>query len=151
MQFILADLVINNSHQGIQVWGFVQTNTGIVAACMPALRPFFQHLAESISSRSRTRGPIHDINRQSGYLKQNDSEVVGGSHSLQSVRRGEHVIRLKEYPDSRCLEAGNTTKVISRNDKTWVDGGREGDSGSEDGILPFHGTRIVRTTEIAVT
>lgn len=133
-----------NSQQGIQTWGFVQTNVGIVAACMPALRPLFSFLADSISSRGRSRAPSHG-NRagHSGYYRQNDSSGAAGS-GLRSIGRDGNSIPLKDYPGASGLEAGNKTKITIRENKNW------GDSGSEEGILPYQGTGIVRTTEFIV-
>jgi hypothetical protein len=88
------------------------------------------------------------MNGHSGYLRQNDSAIAGGSSGLRSVGRDGDAIYLKDYPSAKGLEAGNRTKISTREDKSWVDGA--GDSGSEEGILPYQGVGIVRTTEFTV-
>lgn len=101
---------------------------------MPALRPLFSFLADSISTKGRSRG--HSNNNglgQSGYFKHS-----AGANGGRSTGTDSEAMDMKDYPENGGLEAGHHTNI------------RVGDSESEEGILPYQGNRIVKTSEFIV-
>lgn len=93
-----------NRTQGVQMWGFVQLNVSIIAACMPALRPLFSFLGDVVSSRNRTRGKQTGVtsgqNARSGYFRQYDSSGGTGmkGSGLRSFAEGVDTVQLGAYP-----------------------------------------------------
>ncbi|KAH6659727.1 hypothetical protein BKA67DRAFT_545547 [Truncatella angustata] len=123
------------------IWNYAELHTGIIAACLPALRPLFSSILENTSRRLRATGYMYGSSRygnkygsktnpRSGYQRQDDEGV--GLESLQRNNR---------------LEEGTYKARIMTTNGTNVSHGE--DDSSEDGILPPHG--VVKTTEIVVT
>ncbi|KAL2062515.1 hypothetical protein VTL71DRAFT_6781 [Oculimacula yallundae] len=136
-------------HQGIQTWGFLQLNISIIAACMPALRPLFRFLADTITTRNRTRSKSTP---HSGYFRHTDSTNSGTG--MEGGRQSQHNLELGDYPTtdtkskSDC-KGENITLVTTKIDNYSIAFPNRNDS--QETILPIQGSDvIVRTTEFTV-
>lgn len=130
-----------------------ELHTGIVAACLPALRPLFSSLLENTSRRLRATGYLpYDSSlaaryghgshkygsRRSNYHRQDEDAM--GLHSLSSQHR--------KHLEDGGGGAGYNARVTSTNG-TGVSRGDDGSS--EEGILPPPRGAVIKTTQIVVT
>ncbi|KAK6214457.1 hypothetical protein LQW54_004364 [Pestalotiopsis sp. IQ-011] len=131
-----------------------ELHTGIVAACLPALRPLFSSLLENTSRRLRATGYLpYDSSlaaryghgshkygsRRSNYHRQDEDAV--GLHSLSSQHR-------KHLEDGGGGAGGYNARVTSASGA----GVSRGDDGSgEEGILAPPRGAVIKTTQIVVT
>lgn len=104
----------------------VETNTGIIAGSLPALKPMFKRILQSYGSGSRSYG--HD------------------SHKLQSLsQRGIRKDTDAAHDDIEAFVMGrgkSPNVVIARRSQANT---------SEESILPNHGPGILRTTMVTVS
>ncbi|KAL2062161.1 hypothetical protein VTL71DRAFT_6427 [Oculimacula yallundae] len=144
--------------QSVQMWGYVQLNVSIIASCMPALRPLFSWLSDTMSSGHRSRGTGAQVNTRSGYFRQYDTSGTGkrtnNGSGLRSFGVGdtEHDVPLQDMKAGNAAFVSTNARQKNDSDKSWID--TEGDSGSEREILSGGGnhshTGIVRTTEVTI-
>ncbi|OXV07189.1 hypothetical protein Egran_05048 [Elaphomyces granulatus] len=110
----------------LTIWIVVETNTGIIAGSLPALKPIFKKVLQSYGSGSRSYG--HD------------------SHKLQSLsQRGNRKDTDATHDDIEAFVMGrgkSPNVVITRRSQANT---------SEESILPNHGPGILRTTVVTVS
>jgi len=149
-----------------QIWNDVELNTGILAACLPALRPLFAFLLETAtalrsrglsSSGAKGRYYIHPDDVRLGSIpsrstlgKQGYGVTVSGGGLVDNVR--------KIHSQPSFTSSGPTSKLEASIG--------ENDTGSEEDIMPMQiqttrvqlpgqrdrsGNGILRTTEVMVS
>ncbi|OBT80418.1 hypothetical protein VF21_00862 [Pseudogymnoascus sp. 05NY08] len=143
-----------NFHNAYALWNYAELSVGVIAACLPALRPLFAFLLDKASSTFASGQPglstrhkyymqSNDINL-SAVGKQNDTEAPRGDGrygvSVTSNGRDFYEERVPRRPMGK-LEQSLT----------------EGEGDSDENILPIQdverhaNNRIVKTTEVRVT
>jgi hypothetical protein len=147
----------------------IELNTGILAACLPALRPLFTWLLETAAAlktsglRSRT-GPNGARHR---YYVQEDDIKLGSLPSRSTLTKQSYGVsvsggKMGSSDDERTLYGQGSARGSGPMSKLEESIG-ENDSGSEENILPAQQTRvhmprerdqgrgIVRTTEVLIS
>lgn len=139
-------------------------HVGIIAACLPTLKPLFAQFFGQISnyafSRDRT-GRSANTNtpfRSTGYMKHSDSQF-SDSVALKEVNNGSQMY--SGNPDEGGQNAAHNSNVyqvgISRSgSKHWRTQSAAGESDDsilahDDSRTPARGMVILRTTEVNVT
>lgn len=140
-------------------------NTGILAACLPTLRPLFAALLETATAiKSNPRGRSNISGAGGKYYIQNELEMTPSRSTLSRPGYGVTVIGgpLMEG-EKRLYRQGSATSdgPMSKLEASI----EESDSGSEENILPVrvpmrarivrrsdkNDNGIMRTTEVVVT
>ncbi|KAL3422024.1 integral membrane protein [Phlyctema vagabunda] len=62
-------------HNSYQVWNDIEFNTGILAACLPSLRPLFSFLSDTVSSIAQRSGLRSHTNPAHHYYQQQEDDV----------------------------------------------------------------------------
>ncbi|KAI1845733.1 hypothetical protein JX265_000088 [Neoarthrinium moseri] len=132
------------------IWNYAELHTGIIAACLPALRPLFASILESTSRHLRSAGyvgsrygnkygtnGVTSRSTRNGYLRQEDDAI--GLDSLRKTGR---------LDDSSMYKARVTS---TNNGGSGRRAGNDDDS-SEDGLIlqPTKGA-ITKRTQIVVS
>jgi hypothetical protein len=124
-------------------------NIGIVAACLPTIKPLFITFFEKARALTagRTAGRTHDL---SGYLEQRDPS----GHSLDQLSGAKgpynaHVVSMHE-----------PRKLFRTDEEGYVHWDAPSKNGSESDEIPLHGWRagegergraIIKTSEVHVS
>jgi len=118
----------------LTIWVVTECNTGIIAACLPCLKPLFRHILET-SRGYGSRGSRGGYWSRDGY-----GRSKGNAHSLHTFRQG-------DLSGSKA----NTSVVTSKVLKSQNDGVLDLEDDSIENILPFQSTgAIMKTTVVAV-
>ncbi|KAL0934006.1 uncharacterized protein CTRU02_210805 [Colletotrichum truncatum] len=127
--------------QGIQFWGFLQLQTGIVAACAPALKPLVSRMLklssyddythETYGDQSRRTRIGEGTNQTQGPRDQYELDNLGDSDSALSNTKGETTTTAEFYKNATRDGAGSEERIL--------------DSGQSHGLKG-----IVKTTEVTV-
>ncbi|KAF1919788.1 hypothetical protein BDU57DRAFT_440645 [Ampelomyces quisqualis] len=142
------------------IWQQVEMHIGILAACLPTLRPlfasFFGHVCTITRGRTTGSNGISTPFNSSGYVKHSEGNA-GNSFPMKNIRKGSQSAARSPYDEEMILD--KETYI------TMTNGGRRtrrcsqvGDS--DEGILSHEhrrlegltrGMGIIRTTEVSVT
>jgi hypothetical protein len=140
------------------IWQQVEMHIGILAACLPTLKPLFASFFGQIRTftKGRTTGSngVSTPFRSNGYVKQNDA---GNSFAMKNMSEGSQSQLRSPYDEDVILgkESYSVTTNGGRRDRRHS---RAGDS--DESILSHdhrrsngmpRGMAIVRTTEVSVT
>jgi len=109
----------------LTIWVVTECNTGIIAACLPCLKPMFKRILEK---SSWMYGSSRSNNRTN-------------NHSLHTF--GPHQVRGSKYQSSVTA-----SHITSKSAKVQLEG--MGDNLSEESILPLQTNAITKTTEVMV-
>jgi hypothetical protein len=145
------------------IWQQVEMHIGIIAACLPTMKPLFANFfgqMRSLATKGRTTGSNSTPFRSNGYMKHNDmrpsdnfamKNMSGGSQSTGRDPYSENAVLGKE---TYTVQAGRG-RALSRpkseageSDETILD--HEITMGERRSVLP-RGMMIVRTTEVNVS
>lgn len=118
-----------------------ELHTGIIAACLPALRPLFSSFLETASRGLRATGYMYGSSRY-GNRYGSKSNNRSGYHRQEDAVGLENLQRMNRTEDNTMYKAN----VTSTNET----GISRGDDSSEDGILPPKGA-VIKTTHISIT
>ena len=139
-------------------------NTGILAACLPTLRPLFASLLETANAFSRSGIRPHGT-RQHYFLQEEDVKLATipsrstiGKHSygVSVMAAGR---RASGSEDGSTVHGRGSLSPMSKLEQNVIDN----ESGSEETILPIHSNArvhlpprdvrrgIMRTTEVMVS
>lgn len=105
-------------HDSYAMWNNIELHVGIIAACLPALRPLFAVLLDGAKKASRTVLGSSSAGRQHQYYVQDDS---GGGIKLSSLGNG-GLANLNKYD----------VRVTTRSHSTPLKGSRIGGGDSEE-------------------
>ncbi|KAK0664703.1 hypothetical protein DIS24_g215 [Lasiodiplodia hormozganensis] len=168
-------------HDSFNVWNYIELNIGIVAACLPALKPLFNWFLETARAITSSGGRSGNRRRTGysgygsrstahGYMKQQDSFAMASiSRSRADAELGKvdpYVAKVsvgvkevdRELPlasDASRDSGGAVSKASKEGEKEWDSEARKT---SDDGILSHaggsprpRGRVILRTTEVHVS
>jgi hypothetical protein len=130
------------------VWQIVEMNIGIVAACLPTIKPLFITFFEK--ARALTAGRTGRSHDRSGYLEQRDPS----GHSLDhlSGAKGPYNALVVSMPEPR--------KVFRTDDEGYVHWDAPSKNGNEGDEIPLHGWQasegatgraIIKTSEVHIS
>ncbi|MCJ1316300.1 hypothetical protein MMC15_001621 [Xylographa vitiligo] len=114
------------------IWNSIELSVGIIAACLPSLRPLFKNLLETTRSYTGSRNRITDYAAHSSRHKFHRQDDSGLEYGLGALPQKEPVVRIS---------------TIAGVHSPGVGGGRRTDS--EESIL-HHAQGITKTTDITV-
>ncbi|KAF2997257.1 hypothetical protein E8E14_001573 [Neopestalotiopsis sp. 37M] len=135
------------------IWNFAELHTGIVAACLPALRPLFSSILENTSRRLRATGYLYD----SGGRFANKYGGSRSNHNRSGYHRHDDAVGLsslhrKHLEEGEVDIGGLYNARVTSTGSTGVSRHGVGDDSSEEGILPPPPRgAVIKTTQIVVT
>ncbi|KAH7395060.1 hypothetical protein DE146DRAFT_633419 [Phaeosphaeria sp. MPI-PUGE-AT-0046c] len=141
------------------IWQQVEMHIGILAACLPTLKPlfatFFGQIRTFTKGRSNGSNGISTPFKSSGYVKQDDA-YGNSSFALKDMSDGSQSQPRSPYDEDVVL--GKDLYTVKTN--VGRRARRQSDAGESDESILGHGNRrsdglrgmaIVRTTEVSVT
>ncbi|KFX93213.1 hypothetical protein V490_04954 [Pseudogymnoascus sp. VKM F-3557] len=150
------EAVDGNFQNAYALWNYAELGVGIVAACLPALRPLFAFLLDKASSTFASRQAGLST-RHKYYMQSNDINLSAvGKRDDSEGQRGDGRYGVSVTSNGRDFyEDRMPRRPMGKLEQSLTEG--EGDS--DENILPIqdverHGggnNRIVKTTEVRVT
>ncbi|KFY07700.1 hypothetical protein V492_06903 [Pseudogymnoascus sp. VKM F-4246] len=145
-----------NFHNAYALWNYAELAVGIIAACLPALRPLFAFLLDKASSTFASGQPGLST-RHKYYMQSNDINLSAvGKRNDSEGQRGDGRYGVSVTSNGRDFyEDRMPRRPMGKLEQSLTEG--EGDS--DENILPIqdveaHGrgnNRIVKTTEVRVS
>ncbi|KFY74220.1 hypothetical protein V499_05718 [Pseudogymnoascus sp. VKM F-103] len=144
-----------NFHNAYALWNYAELCVGIIAACLPALRPLFAFLLDKASSTFASGQPGLST-RHKYYMQSNDINLsaVGKKGGDSETPRGDGRYGVSVTSNGRDFyEERMPRRPMGKLEQSLTEG--EGDS--DENILPIQdverhaNNRIVKTTEVLVT
>lgn len=113
---------------GLTIWTTTELNVGIIAACVPCLKPLFKALLHSSGYRSTSKNKPNTRT----YALQGSGKAT--KDASRAAERGESY-QMQSYKS----EIGSNTRKVYP------------DNVSEDSLLAFEGTGIVKTMQVDIS
>lgn len=144
-----------NFHNAYALWNYAELSVGIIAACLPALRPIFSFILDKASSTFASGQPGLST-RHKYYMQSNDI-------NLSSIKRDDTQGTRDERYGVSVTSNGRDfyeDRVPRRPMGKLEQSLTEGENDSDENILPIQDTdshesgknnRIVKTTEVRVS
>ncbi|KFY98300.1 hypothetical protein V498_01565 [Pseudogymnoascus sp. VKM F-4517 (FW-2822)] len=144
-----------NFHNAYALWNYAELGVGVIAACLPALRPLFAFLLDKASSTFASGQPGLST-RHKYYMQSNDINLasVGKPDDSEGARDGRYGVSVtsngRDFYEDRMPR-----RPMGKLEQSLTEG--EGDS--DENILPIQdadshrngNNRIVKTTEVRVS
>lgn len=145
-----------NFENAYALWNYAELAVGIIAACLPALRPLFAFLLDKASSTFAS-GQVGLSTRHKYYMQSNDINLSNvGKQSDSEGARGDGRYGVSVTSNGRDFyEERMPKRPMGKLEQSLTEG--EGDS--DENILPIQdidrleggNNRIVKTTEVRVS
>jgi hypothetical protein len=144
-----------NFRNAYALWNYAELSVGVIAACLPALRPLFAFLLDKASSTFASGQPGLST-RHKYYMQSNDINLsaVGKKGDDSDGPRGDGRYGVSVTSNGRDFyEERVPRRPMGKLEQSLTEG--EGDS--DENILPIQdvernpNNRIVKTTEVRVT
>ncbi|OAL04682.1 hypothetical protein IQ06DRAFT_374056 [Phaeosphaeriaceae sp. SRC1lsM3a] len=139
-------------YDSFNVWGFVEFSIGIIAACLPTLKPLFRGLldtARAITSGTRSRTGKYRTKGTQGYSKTAD----GWSQGIDMDSMNKHGSRSAHKSANDAYEVNVSTRPTGLADKAAWEAHRNNSDESINPLRPSEGpssSGIVRTREVSI-
>lgn len=143
------------------IWQQVELHLGIIAACLPAIKPLFANFFGQIRTLTKGRGTGSGIStpfRSNGYIQQRDPRVKA-SFAMMNVSEGSQQSKSRDPYDEDIILGQETYSVEAKGRLSRMRG-VAGDS--DESILCYEipdrashgqgrGLTIMKTTEVNIT
>jgi hypothetical protein len=130
-------------------------NVGIIAACLPTLKPLFASFFDQIRAITGGSNGHSSGYKSNGYYKQNERRMPGASSiALKNMTPSTITASQSSGPYAVEVSLGKEGAIVYANGDKWARRlSRSGES--DECILPYQGRAtgryIVRTTEVDVS